>query len=431
MIFALLTLLAALALASVAGWFSIVGFMSIYAGAPAYALIMGVVTESAKLVTTSWLYRNWNHSSWALKAPLIYFTIALMMATSIGVFGFLSKAHLEQGAGTIDNASKIERLEQQITREKSVIADNEKIIGQLDSTINSYIGKDRTDKSLAVRRMQEPQRKQLREDINIIQKRIDTFSEEKLILQSEVRKVQLDTGPIRYIAELLYGATGDTTKSIEAAVRIFTLLLVSTLDPLAIILLIAANHTLLRLRNEKLTILEEVRPIIEVEDIPPPAAEAVPTNHADVSLPIIIDPQDITLSPSVEDNIIEEVPGVDIQKDIADPIDIDVLLDSMDNDNGQYENNDEDIILYDKPVEPISEAEYIEPPDENNIKLVLTEKIHPSHSNILRELIGAHAHFIPQKIIEQHEDVPLPDSISSESNPKPLSWLQEFKKGII
>ncbi len=225
--------------------------MAIYAGAPMAALIMGIVTEAAKLVTTSWLYRNWKYSSWKLKLPLIYFTLALMTATSIGVYGFLSKAHLEQGAGTLDNSSKIESLQYQIDREKTIIADNEKVVTQLDGAVNSLIGKDRADRSISVRRSQAPQRKQLRDDITVSQKKIDELSSEKFKLESEVRKLELEVGPIRYIAELFYGADGDTNKDIEAAVRIFTLLLVSTLDPLAVILLIAANHTLIRLRNEK------------------------------------------------------------------------------------------------------------------------------------------------------------------------------------
>ncbi len=251
MIFALLTLLSALSLAGVAGWFSIIGITAIYAAMPFHAIVMGIVLEAGKLVTTSWLYRNWAFADWKLKTPLILFTIALMLATSIGVFGFLSKAHLEQGAGTVDNTARIERLDQQIAREKSVITDNEKVIGQLDGAINSYIGKDRTDKSVAVRRSQAPQRKQLRDDIDASQKRIDGFSEEKFKLTSEVRKLQLEVGPIRYIAELFYGTEGDGAKNIELAVRMFTLLIVSTLDPLAVILLIAANHTILRRQNEK------------------------------------------------------------------------------------------------------------------------------------------------------------------------------------
>lgn len=250
MIFAILTLLSALSLASVAGWFSIIGVASIYAGAPFHAIIMGIVLEAAKLVTTSWLYRNWEQSSFTLKTPLIIFTVALMIATSIGVFGFLSKAHIQQGAETVDNSAKVERLDQQIAREKSVIADNEKVTGQLDATINSYLGKDRADRAVVIRKSQAQQRKQLRDDIDAAQKKIDALSEEKFKLQSEVRKLQLDVGPIRYIAELMYG-TDSTEKNIEAAVRIFTLLIVSILDPLAVVLLVAANHTILKVQNEK------------------------------------------------------------------------------------------------------------------------------------------------------------------------------------
>ena len=251
MIFALLTLLAALGLAAVAGWFSIIGIMSIYAGAAFHALIMGIALEAGKLVTTSWLYRNWDYAGWKLKIPLVIFTLTLMLATSIGVFGFLSKAHLEQGAGTIDNSAKIERLDQQIAREKATIDDDQKVTQQLDATINSYLGKDRTDRSLSVRRSQAPQRKQLRDDIDAAQKRIDGYSDEKLKLNSQLRQQQLDVGPIRYIAELWYGADGNAEKNIESAVRIFTLIIVSSLDPLAVILLIAANQTLLRREREK------------------------------------------------------------------------------------------------------------------------------------------------------------------------------------
>jgi hypothetical protein len=309
MIFALLTLLSALSLAGVAGWFSIIGITAIYAAMPIHAIIMGIVLEAGKLVTTSWLYRNWDYSSWKLRAPLILFTIILMLATSIGVYGFLSKAHLEQGASTVDNSAKIERLDQQIAREKSVITDDEKVIGQLDSAINSYIGKDRTDKSVAVRKSQTPQRNQLRSDIDTAQKRIDTLSDEKLKLTSEVRELQLEVGPIRYIAELIYGTDGNTEKNIEAAVRMFTLLIVSTLDPLAVILLIAANHTLLRRENEKkqkeeqarndgenikdkVSTIDEINSQIPTKDTP--AQEQIPgkaglstENSSEIPLPIL------------------------------------------------------------------------------------------------------------------------------------------------
>jgi hypothetical protein len=258
MTFALLTLLASLGVAAVTEWFSVVGIMTIYAGA-AYnsALIMGLVLGGAKLVVISWLYRNWKYAGWTLRLPLIYFTVALMTASSIGVYGFLTKAHLEQGAATVDNSAKVERLDQQIAREKSVIADNEKVMGQLDTAINSYLGNDKTDRALSVRKAQAPQRKQLKDEIAIAQKAIDGFSDDRLKLTSEVRAMQLEVGPIKYIADLFYGDDVNATTKVESAVRIFTLLIVSTLDPLAVILLIAANHTLLRIQNEKKQKAEE------------------------------------------------------------------------------------------------------------------------------------------------------------------------------
>jgi len=299
MTFALITLLAALSLAAVADWFSIIGFMTIYAASPMHALIMGIVLALAKLVTTSWVYRNWKFADWKLKTPLIGFVFALMIATSIGTFGFLSKAHLDQGGGTIDNGAKVERLEQQIAREKSVITDDEKVIAQLDNTINSYIGKDRTDKSLAVRKSQAPQRKQLRDDIDASQKRIDTFSDERLKLQSEVRKQQLDVGPIRYIAELFYGVAEDASKNIEAAVRLFTLLIVSTLDPLAVILLVAANHTLLRIQDEKENTYSTKDNILSEDG----------TIVADVPTPIVEHDAQVVES-TIPDLVITEIPEV-------------------------------------------------------------------------------------------------------------------------
>lgn len=285
MIFAILTLFSALTLAAVAGWFSIAGVMSIYIGAPMHAaLVMGVTLEAAKLVTTSWLYRNWDHAGWRLKLPLIYFVTALMLATSIGVFGFLTKSHLEQGASTIDNTAKIERLDQQIAREQSNIADNEKVIGQLDATVNSFIGKDKADRAVVIRRSQAQQRKQLRADIDAAQLRVDTYSDEKFTLTSEVRALSLEVGPIRYIAELFYTTDVSETEKVETAVKLFTLLIVSTLDPLAVILLIAANHTILRLKNEKaLATIPDTESTESTETVDTPFTDEAPVDQIDNS----------------------------------------------------------------------------------------------------------------------------------------------------
>lgn len=456
MIFALLTLFTALSLAAVAGWFSIVGFMAIYAGAPMAALIMGAVTEMAKLVTISWIYRNWEYANWRLKGPLIYFTIALMVATSIGVFGFLSKGHLEQGAGTIDNSARIEQLNYQINREKSLIADNEKVIGQLDATVNSFLGKDRTDRSLSVRKSQAPQRKQLRDDSDAAQKRIDTLSTDKFKLESEVRKMQLDVGPIRYIAELFYGVEENATKNIEAAVRIFTLLIVSTLDPLAVILLVAANHTLLRLRNEKEKgvsahkedkaseesddkgVSEEITGSNAIKEVDADLNNTqnvnfVPKNEeAEVHVPLSTEIMEIAdeKTKADEGNIskgtisLHETPGV--VKD-EDPLSIirEILAEKP-----TAEGQEETVRLVALPViktplrtrvtsDPIPEIPVkIEP----TIPAVSVSTVRDDSDSVLREIVGHGQHFIPQKVIEP------PTAPIKKKLPNVLSWLSEFKR---
>jgi hypothetical protein len=388
MVFALLTLLSALSLATVAGWFSIIGITTIYAGAPLHALIMGVVLECSKLITTSWLYRNWEQSSLKLKLPLVIFTLTLMLTTSIGVFGFLSKSHLEQNAGTIDNGGKIERLDQQISREKSVIADNDKVILQLDATINSFIGKDRADRALAVRRSQAAQRKELRNSIDAAQKKIDEYSDEKLTLESEVRKLQLDVGPIRYIAELIYSDQDDAGKKIESAVKIFTLIIVSTLDPLAVILLIAANQTLVSLtkktenKEEKPTDTEP-KTVIDKEEI---ADNSPPVNK--------LEPEDEIVWP----NITDEIP-IPVQEN-----------------NIQEQEINQEIT---------KEQDIIKP-----------NKITPGVNNLLiKGIIGNHSANLPMNaeitLVEEVSKYSLdntPNQNINDKYPKSLSWLNEFKR---
>ena len=459
MTFALLTLLASLGVAAVTEWFSVVGIMAIYAGATHNsALIMGLVLGGAKLVTISWLYRNWKFASWTLRAPLIYFTIALMAASSIGVYGFLTKAHLEQGAATVDNSAKVERLDQQISREKSVIADNEKVMGQLDTAINSYLGNDKTDRALSVRRAQAPQRKQLKDEIAMAQKAIDGFSDEKLKLTSEVRAMQLEVGPIKYIADLFYGSDVNATTKIESAVRIFTLLIVSTLDPLAVILLIAANHTILRIQNEEkekaAQELTKDRNIINgdqpaqndpgkvtneiyiakdepteapVEKINIEAFEGHSNEDKIVVRSIIVDPEmdaAIPASESIESDIIDNTTTVELAvEQITLP---EIII------NEEQAVDLEEVEYADKPIEDTENT-----PDVDNRSLdetiesatatataaataaeilqiqeaIVKKQPWANQPGVLNEFIGNSAHFIPQAIDEKSKKTELANRI--------------------
>jgi hypothetical protein len=470
MIFALLTLLTALGLATVAGWFSIIGVMAIYAGAPYHALIMGIILELGKLVTTSWLYRNWTFSDWKFKAPLIGFTIALMLATSIGVFGFLSKSHLEQGAKTIDNAPKVERIEQQIAREKAIIIDNEKVIAQLDATINSYLGKDRTDKSVSIRRSQAPQRKELKDEIDVANKHIDGFNDEKFKLQSEIRALELEVGPIRYIAELMYGAENNNTKNIEGAVKIFTLLIVSILDPLAIILLVAANHSIMRRQDEKKQENDKKGPAGERGKLPPEPSpdssiQISGTNFAEpdtrlpdkifneshekatIHVPISTESLEI-ISETPKDTIIEGTPGKEILQEGAggtneSPTDImcDILAQESDTE-GKNETTEEVSLREFLPAKGYHPLPIIRSPNPTRvtkitaIELPINKIQDPNQEEraqqnpIIREIIGNNIHFIPQKINEEENltSVEVSTKVPSASNPS-TPGVEEIQQG--
>jgi hypothetical protein len=212
---------------------------------------MGSVLEVGKLVTASWLYRNWKTTGFLLKTYLTISVIILMFITSMGIFGFLSKAHLDQASPVGNNIAKIERIDLRIAREQREIEDAEKVVAQLDEAVNTLIKFEKISGStgaIAIRKSQNEERQSLRTIVDAAQKTIDKLEDEKFELSSAVREVELEVGPIRYVAELIYD---DSSDKLDDAVRWVILILVIVFDPLAVLLLIAANQSLLRARNEK------------------------------------------------------------------------------------------------------------------------------------------------------------------------------------
>ncbi len=274
----LLMFLCALGLSAAAAFYSIVGLMAIFAAAPIPIAIMGSLLEGSKLVIASWLYRNWKEVPVLMKSYLTVALVVLMGLTSMGIFGYLSKAHMDQGVPTSDIAAKVALIEEKIANEKENLNAARKAIAQLDEQVNQTIsrtagastntasasnGDAGVARSIAIRRGQAKERLALSEDIGAAQSKISKLSEEKAPLAAELRKVEAEVGPIKYIAALIYGdeATQDQTL-LEKAVRWVTILIVSVFDPLAVVMLIAANWSLLH-RNKKV----ELKPVSE-ENLP-------------------------------------------------------------------------------------------------------------------------------------------------------------------
>ena len=242
--FSNLTLLVALSLSSVAAWYSIIGLTAIFAGAVIPVIIMGSILEVGKITTTVWLRKYWNRAGFLLKLYLVPAVIALALLTSMGIFGFLSKAHMDQGITSGDVQAKIALYDEKIKISKENIDANRKALKQMDEAVDQIMGRSTTetgaDKAVAVRRGQQKERGRLFAEIEAEQKKITTLNEERAPIAAEVRKVEAEVGPIKYIAALIYGDNADQNM-LESAVRWVIILLVIVFDPLAIALVLAAN----------------------------------------------------------------------------------------------------------------------------------------------------------------------------------------------
>lgn len=234
----------ALSLSAVAAYYAIAGLVAIFAAAAIPIAIMGSLLEASKLVVASWLYRNWKEIPRLFKIYFFTALIVLMMLTSMGIFGFLSKAHLDQAVPTGDVVSKLNLIDEKIKIEKENINAARTAITQLDAQVNATLSRSDDSKgaerSIAIRRGQQNERTKLVNEIGASQAKIAKLNEERAPIASEVRKVEAEVGPIKYIAALLYADNPDED-ILEKAVRVVILLIVFVFDPLAVLLLVAAN----------------------------------------------------------------------------------------------------------------------------------------------------------------------------------------------
>ena len=261
---AYLVLLSGLAISAVAEYYSIMGLIAIYPAALIPIVIMGVVLGLGKISGTVWLKQNWEWSPFFLKAYVLPAIVVLMLITSLGVFGFLSKAHSDQSLVSGDVQSKIAVYDEKIKVAKDNIDANRKALKQMDEAVDQVMGRSSdekgADKAVAIRRAQQKERVRLQSEIAAEQKAIAALSEERAPIAAEVRKVDAEVGPIKYIAHLLYGENPDAN-ILEKAVIWVTVLIVIVLDPLAVVLLLASQYSFQRFRE-----LEEKKDWIDEQE---------------------------------------------------------------------------------------------------------------------------------------------------------------------
>ena len=352
MLMAIITLLSALSISGVAIFYSVIGLATIFPGAFWPVVIMGSVLEVGKLITASWLYRNWKYTPFLLKSYLTIAVVVLSLITSMGIFGFLSKAHLEQNLAENTTLQRIEIINNKISSEetyinrqtllieraekglnKTVTTNDEAIaiekdnlrdvqdkfktllavetntnnnlngrLNQLDKDVSDVLTQENKaffneEKAAAdLKASQKEERAQINDQIQNAQLRIDVLKKEYLDdtskiqqridnlritdsddkseiytqieiaesnilkaqnniddlvverepLESKMIKLEAEVGPIKYIAALAvdWGVTNEVNTS--EAVRWVILIIIFVFDPLAVLLLIAANQSLVK-----------------------------------------------------------------------------------------------------------------------------------------------------------------------------------------
>lgn len=250
-----LVLVTALTLSGIAAWYSILGLVAIFAAAVIPIIIMGGALEFAKVVTTVWLHRYWDKVSWQLKMYLVPAVISLALLTSMGIFGFLSKAHMDQGIVSGDSQAKLSLYDEKIKTQRDNIEIARKALQQMDAQVDARLSRGDSEqgaeRAVQIRRQQARERTQLQKEIGEAQKEIARLNEERAPIAAENRKIEAEVGPIKYIAALIYGDNPDANL-LERAVRWVIILIVLVFDPLALTLVIAAN-TSRRWENENAT----------------------------------------------------------------------------------------------------------------------------------------------------------------------------------
>ena len=250
MFLTLLTFISAISISVIAAGYSIVGLATLFAGAVVPIIAMGSALEVGKLVAASWLYHNWNSDvPRLLKTYLFGAIIVLILITSLGIFGFLSKAHLDQVKPTSSNNIKIQVIDKQISQQEIIIERAERQITLLDKALEVYIDKEYVSRGLKERRKQEEERTLLNNAINDASDKIAELTNKKAELSLAQDKIEAEVGPIKYVAELIYGENAQD--NFDKAVRFVILILIFVFDPLAVLLLIAANISLRQWRQKR------------------------------------------------------------------------------------------------------------------------------------------------------------------------------------
>lgn len=309
--FSRFTLFVALCISAIAAYYSIIGLTAIFAAAVIPIMIMGAILEIAKITTTVWLHRFWDKAGRAIKIYLTAAVIALAFLTSMGIFGLLSKAHLDQNVPSGDISAKVSLLDEKIKTQRDNITTWRQALLQLDAQVEQRLARGTSEagaeRAVQIRRQQNSERTKLQADIGNAQKEIAKLNEERAPAASQLRKVEAEVGPIKYIAALIYGDNPDVN-TLERAVRWVIIMIVIVFDPLAIILILAANNSIKWEQEAQVKTVEKVNVISQPAEAPVDAMTTVENHALPETLAVVSaqEPENNVINQHVFPEIVEE-----------------------------------------------------------------------------------------------------------------------------
>lgn len=240
-----LTILVALVLSSVSAYFSVAGMAILFSGAALSVMVMASALELAKVMATVWLHHNWKTVPTLIRVYLCGALCVLILTTSMGAFGYLSRAHIEQASSSADYTLQIETLESKLKNQELTLEAARSRVQALNDILAKANDKDRA----YLNTRQKSERAQLDNDIQEAVSAIEQTNQELLPLRRSNNLIQSDIGPIKYVAELFYGEE-EAKKHFDEAVRFIIFFIVLVFDPLAIVLLISGNYGLTRTQHK-------------------------------------------------------------------------------------------------------------------------------------------------------------------------------------
>jgi hypothetical protein len=231
-----IVLLTAITISAIAGYYSVIGLATIFSGAFWSVVVMASALEVGKVVTVAWLSRYWLKTPKVIKYYLSCAVIVLMFITSMGTFGYLSKAHLQQTQNVGTVAIELQQIDYLIKSEERRIQNAQTSLDTLDRLANEAP----PDKASQVRQRQRTERQAILKEIKEASSEIETLSNKAVPLRQQTSNLEAEIGPLKYVAELIYGE--NATTNFDSAVRIIIIIIIMVFDPLALVMLIAANH---------------------------------------------------------------------------------------------------------------------------------------------------------------------------------------------